>query len=136
LLGARNQWWELSTHQQLLITVAFTSVCWIATACLTPATDRKVLIEFYRKTRPAGPGWKEIRAEAGEANVAPADDIPRALLGWVAGCTLIWSLLFSIGNFLYGRNSTGWVLLGIGALAGTVLVRIVNRIWSAASGTK
>ena len=39
------------------------------------------------------------------------DDIPRALLGWTAGCALIWSALFSIGNFLYGRYTTATALL-------------------------
>ena len=130
LIANKNQWTQLTTHQQLLITVAFTSICWIATAYLAPATDRQVLIDFYRKTRPAGPGWNDIRAEAGESNLPPADDIPRALLGWLAGCTLIWSLLFALGNYLYGRTQTAIILTVIAAIAATILIKIVNRIWS------
>jgi hypothetical protein len=132
-INTKTHWWTLSTHQQLLITVAFTSVCWIATAYLAPATDRKTLIEFYRKTRPSGPGWEPIRREAGETNLPPADDIPRALLGWTAGCALIWSALFSLGNFLYGRYTPAIILLLIAIATALILVRIVNRIWSAKS---
>src|SRR5580765_4799916 len=45
----------------LLITVAVTTVCWVATAYLGPETDRDVLIDFYRRVRPIGPGWAAIR---------------------------------------------------------------------------
>jgi SSS family solute:Na+ symporter len=131
-IGAKKQLWDLSTHQQLLITVAFTSVCWIATAYLAPATDRQTLINFYRKTRPAGPGWEAIRRVAGDTNLPPADDIPRALLGWTAGCALIWSALFAIGNLLYARYTTALILLVIAIASAAVLIRIVNRIWSSA----
>lgn len=130
LLSSKNGWWHLNTHQQLLITVAFTSVCWIVTAFVAPPTDRQTLIDFYRKTRPSGPGWEPIRREAGEVNLPPADDIPRALVGWTAGCALIWSALFSLGNFLYGRYSAAVILLVVAIVAGTILTRIVNRIWS------
>ena len=130
-INTKAQWWTLSTHQQLLITVAFTSVCWIATAYLAPTTDRRILIEFYRKTRPSGLGWEPIRREAGETNSPPTDDIPRALLGWTAGCALIWSALFSLGNFLYGRYTPAVILLAVAIVTSVILVRIVNRIWSA-----
>src|SRR4051812_15755003 len=84
LFANKNHLWTLNTHQQLLITVAFTTLCWIATAYLAPATDRETLLKFYQKTRPAGPGWAPIRRSVGETNVPPADadNIPRALLGW------------------------------------------------------
>ncbi|HEY6228050.1 MAG TPA: Na+:solute symporter, partial [Verrucomicrobiae bacterium] len=122
----------LSTHQQLLATIGFTTFCWIITAYVMPPTDVETLVSFYRKTRPAGPGWEPIRRLAGETNVAPADDIPRALLGWTAGCALIWSALFSIGNFLYGRYTAALALLAVAVVTAMILIRIVNRIWSAA----
>ncbi len=124
---------NLNTHQQLLATVGFTTICWLVTAFVAPATDQQTLINFYRKTRPAGPGWEPIRRLAGETNLPPADDIPRALLGWTCGCALIWSALFSLGNFLYGRYATATILLLIAAVSAMVLIRIVNRIWSAAA---
>ena len=99
---------------------------------MVPPTDVETLVRFYRKTRPAGPGWEPIRRLAGETNVAPADDIPRALLGWTAGCALIWSALFSIGNFLYGRYTAALALLAVAVVTAMILIRIVNRIWSAA----
>ncbi len=55
----------ISTHAALILTVAVTTICWVITAYVGPQTDQRVLIEFYRKVRPSGPGWAPIRAAAG-----------------------------------------------------------------------
>jgi SSS family solute:Na+ symporter len=122
-----------STHVALMVTVAVTTVCWMATAYLGPQTDHDVLVDFYLKTRPAGPGWAPIRRDPRvlrSAGSAPADNIPMALVGWVAGCTLVWSALFTIGNYLYGRNGTGTVLLVITVVSGLTVIRVVRTLWS------
>jgi solute:Na+ symporter, SSS family len=125
----------VSTHVALMLTVALTSACWIATAFVGPATDRRTLVEFYRKVRPFGPGWEPIRREAGIAKDeagSSRENIPMALLGWVAGCTVIWSALFAIGNFLYGRTGAALLLLATFAVSAAVLIRVVNRLWARA----
>ncbi len=127
----------MSTHIGLLITIAVTSICWISTAFLGPETDRKTLIEFYRKVKPFGPGWTEIRKEAGvsiEEAKATGQNIPLGLLGWVAGCTVIWSALFTVGNFLYGRMNYALMLLAVFTVSGLVLLRVVSRVWDASKG--
>jgi hypothetical protein len=124
---------HFSTHVALMVTVAVTTVCWMATAYLGPQTDHDVLVDFYLKTRPGGPGWAPIRRDPRvlrSAASAPADNIPMALLGWVAGCTLVWSALFTIGNYLYGRNGTGTVLLVITVVSGLTVIRVVRTLWS------
>ncbi len=52
---------HFSTHVALLMTIAFTTVCWVTTAFVGPTTDRQVLIDFYTKVRPFGPGWKKVQ---------------------------------------------------------------------------
>jgi solute:Na+ symporter, SSS family len=133
LLILRKNGLELSTHVALLITIAFTTVGWIATAFLGPKTDRNVLIAFYKKARPFGPGWTAIRKEAGfegVASTAAGDNIPLALIGWVTGCAVVWSALFSLGNFLYGRTTYAVILLGIFVVNGLALLYVVNRLWT------
>ena len=123
----------VSTHAALMLTVALTSACWILTAYLGPPTDRQTLIEFYRKVRPFGPGWAPIRLAAGltDGEAHPGrDNIPMALVGWVAGCTVVWSALFTIGNALYGRTGPALVLLATFVVSGVVLIRVVNRLWT------
>ena len=123
----------VSTHVALMITVAVTTVCWMSTAFLGPETDRKTLIDFYRRVKPFGPGWTKVRKEAGvsltEAR-ATGQNIPLGLLGWVSGCAAIWSALFSVGNFLYGRIGYALMLLGVFLVSGLILVRVINRVWT------
>jgi hypothetical protein len=124
---------HFSTHVALLVTIAFTTVCWILTTYIGPETDRHTLIDFYKKVRPFGPGWKKIREEAGITDAeatATHENIPMALLGWVAGCSSIWSALFTVGNFLYGRTDTAVVLLVIFLVSSSALIYVVNRLWS------
>jgi hypothetical protein len=52
-------------------------------------------------------------------------------VGWVSGCATIWSSLFAVGNFLYGRTAYTLVCLAVFAVAGSVLMRVVNRLWRA-----
>ena len=103
---------RMSTHAALLITIGVTTVCWVATAWLGPETDRAVLIEFYRKVRPVGAGLgahSQGRRAAGRRD-GSADNIPLAMLGWTAGCTAIWSALFTVGNLLYMRPTAAAIL--------------------------
>lgn len=124
---------HFSTHIALLITIAFTTICWVTTAFVGPQTDKKVLIDFYKKIRPFGPGWKSIRKEAGiseDEAKSSHENIPLGLLGWFSGCITIWSALFTVGNFLYGRMNYAFTLLGIFIVSGSALIYVMNRLWS------
>lgn len=123
----------IPTPVALIITVVTTTVCWMITAFVGPQTDRRTLVEFYRKVRPFGPGWRQVRLEAGVSEAeakATHENIPLALLGWVAGCTVIWSGLFMVGNFLYGRMPAAGLLLIVLIIGGVVLIGVINRLWS------
>jgi Na+/proline symporter len=124
--------WALPSHHALLLTIAVTTVCWVTTAFIAPQTDRATLLAFYKKVRPFGPGWGSIAAEAGPApeGVSDGQTIPAGLLGWSAGCTVIWSSLFMVGNFLYGRTGAAVGLLVVFVLSGLVLIRSVKRLWN------
>ena len=127
------------THYALILTVAGTTVCWMLTAYLGPQTDRETLVRFYKKVRPFGPGWAKIRREAGipasEAR-APGESFPLALAGWVSGSLTIWSALFTVGNFLYGRIGYALGLLGLFIVSGLVLIRVIRRLWDKSPGAR
>ena len=112
----------------VIYSVALTTVCWLVTAFVTQPTARETLVAFYRKVRPAGPGWSAVRAEAGQVSGA-RDHLGLATLGWVAGCAMIWSSLFAIGNFLYGRAGPAWVLTAIFALSSAAVIYVMNHLW-------
>jgi SSS family solute:Na+ symporter len=127
---------HFSTHAALMLTIACTTVCWVATAYLGPATDPKVLVSFYEKVRPFGPGWGPVRAEASPAPGGPRssrENFPLALFGWFVGCTAIWSALFTVGNFLYGRMELTYILFATFVVSGLALVWVMRTLWAPAT---
>lgn len=123
---------SISTHLSLIISVLFTSICWITISFLTKPTDEKVLIEFYKKVKPLGPGWNYIKNKipSDELNtIVEKENIPLNLLGWLTGTITVWSSLFTIGNFLYGRTIMGFILLGVFLISGLILIYVVRKVW-------
>jgi Na+(H+)/acetate symporter ActP len=121
--------------QTILISVGFTTVCWLIAAFASPPTNQETLIAFYRKVHPSGPGWASVRAAAGVTEAGAAlhgDHMGMAALGWISGCVVIWSSLFAIGNFLYARTSLAWGLTGIFFVSGITLVWVINNLWDRA----
>jgi SSS family solute:Na+ symporter len=116
---ARRNGVEVPMHHSLLITVAGTTVIWLAAAYLGPKTDAAVLRRFYELVRPAGPGWKVVRAES--SVVASPDSFTQALLGWIYGIFFVYASLFGVGAYLMGNTnltmiwSVVFVISGIGA---------------------
>jgi SSS family solute:Na+ symporter len=122
----------IPTHYALILTVLATTVVWVLTAFLGPKTDPQTLIKFYKKVRPFGPGWEPVRKEAGISKAeakSTGDNFPVALVGWVSGSLTIWSALFAVGNFLYGRMTYAFILLAVFIVSGTALLRVINRLW-------
>lgn len=123
---------EFSSHISLIITIIFTTICWIIASYVSPQTDKKTLIEFYKKVRPFGPGWEKIKSEANISKEELTDsksNIPLGLLGWVSGCAMIWSALFTVGNFLYGRYELALILLTVFLFSAFVIIKVVKKLW-------
>jgi solute:Na+ symporter, SSS family len=134
LILKKNGMLDLSADRQLVFTVLFTTVCWVVTAFVGPRTDEATLIGFYRRVNPVGPGWRRVRVMAGvtaaeAADYARRDNIPMALLGWSAGCAMIWSALFLVGNLLYGRMGYAAALGAVFAITAAIVIRVVNGLW-------
>ena len=65
-----------STHVALIVTVAITTVCWMVAAFAGPQTDRAVLLAFYTKVRPFGPGWTSIQRRGRHPCASPDREHP------------------------------------------------------------
>jgi Na+/proline symporter len=124
----------IPANPALVVTIIATTICWVAAAYLLPGTDEKTLIEFYRKVRPFGPGWRKIQklVKLTPEEIAAVDNnnIPLALLGWVSGCTMIWAALFAIGNYLYNEMLFAGILFATFIVSSIALIWVVNRLWS------
>ncbi len=113
----------------LLSTVSITTVVWLATTYLTPPVDEATLARFYEKVRPAGAGWKHVRAASGLP--ASRDSLPNALLGWVLGLFVIYSALFGTGAYIYGQVASGMIYTVLFAVTAVWLIRLTSHAWKA-----
>jgi Na+/proline symporter len=121
---------EIPSHIALVATVGITTLIWVAVTLLTPPTDRKVLHSFYAKIRPAGPGWRNVRAETG---LAPSrDSLSSAVLAWAAGVLFVYAALFGTGSLLYGRTSIALFWLVLFLCSGFILFRLLPKLWGSA----
>ena len=42
---------------------------------------------------------------------------------------MIWSSLFTVGNFLYGRTGYALALAAVAAVSGATVIWVVRRLW-------
>lgn len=123
----KSRGWELPTHVTLLATVGLTTIVWMTVTLLTPATDDATLVRFYERVRPAGPGWRRVRALAG--GMASTDDLSIAFGGSFGGCACVYGVLFGTGHLLLGRTGSAMISLGVAVLGALVTMRAVRRAW-------
>lgn len=129
-LVAQKSGYAVDATTQLLLSVALTTIVWVVVTLVTPPIDRDTLVNFYRLVRPAGSGWKPVQEAAG---VGPSpDSLASALLGWVLGCTAVYSALFGAGSFLYGATAQGVVFTLAFAASSLWLVRLLRGMWDGA----
>jgi Na+/proline symporter len=124
--AGRRRGVELPAHLTLLVTVAGTTLAWLATAFWTRPTDPEVLRAFYRVARPAGPGWRRVRAECPEA--ASPDPVAPAIAGWVGGMALTYGALFASGHALFGRTAAAAAAGGVALAGGGLLAWAMPRL--------
>ena len=127
---ARKNGLEVASHISLLVTVGVTTVVWVAATLLAPPTDRATLIRFYELVRPSGAGWASVRAESA-ATPAP-DSLAQGVLGWVCGCSFVYSALFGTGSLLYGRMPQFYAWLAVFVISGLGMWRTLRGFWPAA----
>jgi SSS family solute:Na+ symporter len=130
---ADRQGASIPAHQSLLISVAVTTVVWLATAYMTAPTDSEVLRAFYRRVRPSGPGWRRIAAEAG---LGPSrDTLGAPLLASLFGCAAIYGTLFGTGAWLYGQRANALMFLAVAAVGAVGVARLLPRILATDTST-
>ncbi len=103
----------------LFVVVSVSTTLWLLVTYLTPPTPRAVLDAFYRRVRPAGPGW---RAHA----IAHPDVQPGAPIGvlcrrWITGVVLIFATLFGTGHVILGNTASSAWLVPLAIVAAGVL---------------
>jgi Na+/proline symporter len=105
----------------MIVTVAATTVAWLAVTWMTPPEPDATLQNFYRRVRPHGSGWGPVRRAAG---VSLAEgSLGRDLFNAFLGCVLVYASLFGVGEILLRSVALGVTLLVIAALAAMMIAR-------------
>ena len=104
----------------LLYLVPWTTLCWLTVTWLTPPEPMAHLVAFYRRVTPGGPGWRPVAAAADEPEPAT---LRRPFLDWIAGCLVVYGILFGAGGALFGSSVDTVVPLGLATTGGLWLWR-------------
>lgn len=111
--------------QTILTTVGVTTIVWLAATMLTRPEPAETLESFYRRVRPAGPGWWRVARAAGlperRGEIAPN------LLNWALGVGLIYAALFAIGAAVFARWGRAALWGAAAAACGVVMFWNLNR---------
>jgi Na+/proline symporter len=109
----------------VLITVAASTLVWLATTWLTRPEPMETLLAFYRRVRPGAALWGPVAAAA--PDVPPARDGLLNLMDWAAGCVLVYASLFGVGKIIFGETILGLAILALAAGAGWLIYRDLER---------
>lgn len=113
---------------KMLLGIGITTIAWVTVTFLTPATDKEVLKNFYKKTQPGGPGWAAIRREIGDAEIdKKAWEVPRGMLGMLYGTIAVYSTIFGVGFLLYGEMLSGALFIAIALSFYYLVWRIIRK---------
>jgi len=113
-------------YMKFPMVVFITTVVWLVVTFTTPAEDKEVLLSFYKKTVPGGPGWKAIVGN--EQIESEGWSVPSGILAMLLALTMIYCLLFATGYFIYGNIQLGGALTIVALIAAYLLSKVWNRI--------
>jgi solute:Na+ symporter, SSS family len=115
----------------MLITVGITTIVWLAVTMITPPEPMEKLLAFYRRVRPAGPGWTAVAAQAGDADTAPSESLGMQFYNWILGCVLIYTTLFGIGKLVFKEWPAAIAYIVAAVVAGALISRNLSQAnWS------
>jgi Na+/proline symporter len=112
----------------MIITVVITTVVWLAVTMLTSPEPRSVLINFYRKVHPEGPGWNRVAAEAGLSHKHESGGLIGQFANWILGCVLIYSTLFGLGKLIFHEYGMGLFFLAIAIGSAVLISRNLSKL--------
>lgn len=115
---------QLAGQYTSLLVATGSLVIWLLATFLTRPERMDVLIAFYRRVRPDGPGWGPVAKEAPESQ--PDGNLAVSLLCAVLGTAVIWLTLPGVGAIIFGNYGQAFGLLTGAAVCGVVLMRLAT----------
>ena len=112
---------------RLIITVVIVTSVWIVVTLVTGKKQpSKHLIDFYKKMRIPGPGWKKIRLLA--KMELEKSELKYNFLGWLCCVLFIYSTTLCIGKLLFQSYLSALVCMVLSFISGYVLIKIFKKM--------
>lgn len=113
--------------------VVVTTAIWLLVTLITPPESDETLRLFYKKIQPGGPGWKKVvaKSEAENEEIVKAGEkwsVPQGITAMLLGISLIYSIMFATGYWIYGRTTSALVLTGVALVTGYLLIKAWARM--------
>lgn len=111
--------------------VGITTVSWLLATFLSKPANDETLRSFYMRIRPGGFGWKSVvdKARADGIEIQKKEDlawdVPTGIVCMLLGTVSIYSILFAIGEGLYGNLKIMSVLIVVALLS----MYLLSRTW-------
>jgi Na+/proline symporter len=105
----------------MLITVALTTLVWVATTLLTPPEPEQTLLSFYRRARPYPTLWRPIARLA--PDIAPSSTATGDFAAWAAACITLYAALFAMGKFVLLEPAEGAIYAVLAVLGAAATAR-------------
>jgi len=111
--------------ETLLYIVGVTTAVWIVVTFLTKPVAEERLIQFYRRVRPGGVGWRKVAKAV--PDVRGDSNFAWLFLDWVCGVLLAYAVLFGVGKIIFGERLLGVALLIVSVVAGGIIYWDLSR---------
>ncbi len=123
----------LEPWMKTMLGAGLTTLVWVVATFLTPKTDEKTLLSFYRLIKPGGPGWKKIvnRAKSAGDLIDDPDrsfEVPLEIFAMIIGCITVYGTLFATGYWIYGQTGSAVALTIISTIGTYSLFKIWGKL--------
>jgi len=113
--------------------VLVTTIIWISVTYLTKPEKQETLEKFYAKIQPSSAGWKRVIATANSNGNNIVDSsvdtsLTYGIIAMLVGTILVYSILFAMGNFIYGETNLALLLGGSAVVCSFVLFKLWDKI--------
>jgi len=113
--------------------VLITTIIWVTVTYLTKPEKQEVLENFYFKIQPSKIGWRSIINKAKDNGNNIVDDtvnssLTYGIIAMLISTILVYSILFAIGNYIYGETTLAFILFGTATICAFILIKLWDKI--------
>ena len=117
------------SYMKFPLIVIISTLVWLTVTMMTKPENKNILMDFYIRINPGGIGWKKIIKHIDKKDIKNTTwNVPKSIFATLISAIMIYSIMFSTSNFIYGNHLTGIILCIFAIFCLFILKRIWNKI--------